>query len=407
MHAGAPRRASCRRRPRSDSRIDHRRLRTGSYSEAARTDTARPQRARRQHPCLFQDRRYQTDGRQVRVRATRLLAAAAGARRGRLDLGLRRARARDDIWSWRHADLRAAGVDNNVGCLSADPSILSADADLGTAAAGDSGRLHGVHVGLRPSVASRTWRSLEGPRTRALDSAGQDCGCRIIWVCVTMAQSLPFGRKMRVCHTIVVRPICTGEHSARAVSPARRAATKFVLLSIVVVFAPGGRLRSVATAPTESAKAMTAPPWRMEFEVHKSSRTKSSAITLSALASMIVTPINLANGMILTSIIGRLPLFRRATRRQPRGAATPSILQHGRSDSQFQISVCLPARTARGMRPAAAAHYDSRWRLPPARLLPLGLRQNATKIFDAEGLRERRRLPSRAVDPWCAIARRE
>ena len=62
-----------------------------------------------------------------------------------------------------------SGVGHHGGCFSADPSVLSADAVLGTVAAGDSGRLHGIHVGLRLSVASRTWRSLERPRARACD----------------------------------------------------------------------------------------------------------------------------------------------------------------------------------------------------------------------------------------------
>jgi hypothetical protein len=35
---------------------------------------------------------------------------------------------------------------------------------------------------------------------------------------------------------------------------------KFVLLSIVVVVAPAGRLMMVPVAPSVSAKAMTAPP---------------------------------------------------------------------------------------------------------------------------------------------------
>ena len=50
------------------------------------------------------------------------------------------------------------------------------------------------------------------------------------WVWVTIAASLPSLRMMRVCHTIVVRPRCSGVHSARMVSPAGTAAKKLVLL---------------------------------------------------------------------------------------------------------------------------------------------------------------------------------
>ena len=57
-----------------------------------------------------------------------------------------------------------------------------------------------------------------------------------------MAQSLPSSRVIRVCHTMVVRPRCSGVHSARAVSPCGMAAKKLVLLSIVVVRA-GGQVR--------------------------------------------------------------------------------------------------------------------------------------------------------------------
>src|SRR5207248_33186 len=38
-------------------------------------------------------------------------------------------------------------------------------------------------------------------------------------VCVTMAASLPSPRVILVCHTMVVRPRCSGVHSANAVSP--------------------------------------------------------------------------------------------------------------------------------------------------------------------------------------------
>jgi hypothetical protein len=39
-------------------------------------------------------------------------------------------------------------------------------------------------------------------------------GGMTIWVWVTSAQSLPSPRVMRVCQTMVVRPLCSGVHSA-------------------------------------------------------------------------------------------------------------------------------------------------------------------------------------------------
>ena len=60
----------------------------------------------------------------------------------------------------------------------------------------------------------------------------------MIWVCVTMAASLPSPRVMRVCQTMVVRPRCSGVHSARAVSPTEMPRKKLVLLSIVAVMVP-------------------------------------------------------------------------------------------------------------------------------------------------------------------------
>ena len=45
-------------------------------------------------------------------------------------------------------------------------------------------------------------------------------------VCVTIAASLPSPRVIFVCHTIVVRPLCTAVHSARAVSPSGIVAKK-------------------------------------------------------------------------------------------------------------------------------------------------------------------------------------
>jgi len=56
-----------------------------------------------------------------------------------------------------------------------------------------------------------------------------------IWVWITMAASLSSPRVMSVCNTMVVRPECSGVHTARAVSPLGIGAKKWVLLSIVAV----------------------------------------------------------------------------------------------------------------------------------------------------------------------------
>src|SRR5262249_24771591 len=64
-------------------------------------------------------------------------------------------------------------------------------------------------------------------------------------VCVTTAARRASPRVIFVCHTIVVRPLWSGVHSALATSPAGMAAKKLVLLSIVVVPAPSGKLAMV------------------------------------------------------------------------------------------------------------------------------------------------------------------
>src|SRR5205814_8848750 len=83
-----------------------------------------------------------------------------------------------------------------------------------------------------------------------------------ICVWITTAHSLPSPRVILVCHTMVLRPLCRAEHSARAVSPSGIAAKKLVLLSIVVVVSPSFKFVTVATAPIVSANAMVAPPCR-------------------------------------------------------------------------------------------------------------------------------------------------
>src|SRR5262249_31002999 len=87
-----------------------------------------------------------------------------------------------------------------------------------------------------------------------------------------------------------------GVHSATTVVSTGAGATKLVLLSMVVVDAPSGRLITVAIAPRVSARAIIAPPWSTAGRVHKSARTSISALTPSAEASMILIPSISANG---------------------------------------------------------------------------------------------------------------
>src|SRR5258707_1786708 len=103
---------------------------------------------------------------------------------------------------------------------------------------------------------------------------------------------------MRVCQTIVRRPRCTGIASPVTRVPSGAAGMKLVLLSIVVVPAPSGRLRIVPVAPSVSAKAMIAPPCNTAGRVHSSSRTGNSATTRSGAAWVNSMPINAAKGSI-------------------------------------------------------------------------------------------------------------
>src|SRR5581483_9520088 len=82
-----------------------------------------------------------------------------------------------------------------------------------------------------------------------------------ICVWVTIATSLPSSVSSRVVQTWVRRPRCTGVAVAMIVVPSFAPPMKLVLLSSVVVpLASSGKLMTVAAAPTESAKAITAPP---------------------------------------------------------------------------------------------------------------------------------------------------
>src|SRR5262245_28826828 len=80
---------------------------------------------------------------------------------------------------------------------------------------------------------------------------------------------------------------------------------KFVLLSIVVVPAPSGRLRNAPIAPSVSANAMMAPPCRMCPEVQRSVRTARRPRIFSFVASRSSTPIRRGKGCVETgSFIG-------------------------------------------------------------------------------------------------------
>src|SRR5690606_23514908 len=107
---------------------------------------------------------------------------------------------------------------------------------------------------------------------------------------------------MRVCQTIVVRPLWSGVHSARAVSPSGTAAKKLVLLSIVVVIVPRGRLTIVAMPPRWSASAMSAPPCRMPWPFSISGRTVISATMRSGVISVIFHPMRPAKAGWFPSI---------------------------------------------------------------------------------------------------------
>ena len=95
---------------------------------------------------------------------------------------------------------------------------------------------------------------------------------------------------------MVRRPRWIGVVSPTTVVPTGAGPTKFVLLSIVVVPLPSGRLSTVAAAPSVSAKAMTAPPCRMSGRVHSSGRTTISATTRVSLAAVNFSPSTSAKG---------------------------------------------------------------------------------------------------------------
>src|SRR5262245_44454810 len=132
---------------------------------------------------------------------------------------------------------------------------------------------------------------------------------KISWVCVTMAASLPSPRVMRVSSTMVVRPRCSGMQTACAVSPFGTPAKKLVLLSMVAVLPPSGRLILAVIPPSISPKAITAPPWSTPRRLHNSSGTGSSASVRSGERWSTFTPRSLVNaGRSGTAMV--VPLLR-------------------------------------------------------------------------------------------------
>src|SRR5918996_1134964 len=118
------------------------------------------------------------------------------------------------------------------------------------------------------------------------------------WVCVTRATRRPSSSRRSVSTTIVRLPLC----SARAVAwtwPPRTAAKKFVFDSIVAVpAAPSGRLRKASRPPAESARPISAPPWRMPPAVQRLSSQASRAVTSSGPAASHSIPSSAPNGAV-------------------------------------------------------------------------------------------------------------
>src|SRR5262249_37825481 len=74
----------------------------------------------------------------------------------------------------------------------------------------------------------------------------------------TGAAALRSRRVTWVCHPLLLGPRCRGVNSARAVSLTEMPGKKLVLLSMVAVVAPSGRLAMVPVPPRLSASAMMA-----------------------------------------------------------------------------------------------------------------------------------------------------
>ena len=117
-----------------------------------------------------------------------------------------------------------------------------------------------------------------------------------IWVWITTATSLPSSRRTLVCQTDERFPTCSGTDSASMIESSLAAPMKLVLLSIVVVAEPAGRLRNAPTDAVMSANAMMAPPCKTEPERQSAFRACSLARTRVGVASTSSAPISLGNG---------------------------------------------------------------------------------------------------------------
>ena len=147
-----------------------------------------------------------------------------------------------------------------------------------------------------------------------------------------MAASLPSLRVMLVCSTMVVRPLCSGTQTARAVSPLGTAAKKLVLLSMVAVRPLLGRRDARGHAAEGVAQAITAPPCMTPRRLHRSSRTVSSASVRSAVRWSTFTPRSLVKGGTSGRAIGvtlllAMPVHSTAGAGRQRAAARAAPLE--------------------------------------------------------------------------------
>src|SRR5215207_1275368 len=148
---------------------------------------------------------------------------------------------------------------------------------------------------------------------------------------------------------MVVLPRWSGVHTAVAISPSGTAAMKLVLLSIVLVPCPSGRFWTVASPPSVSASAMTAPPCMTAGTVHSSGRTFRRATTRSGATSTTSMPRNSEKGMLVWSDIRPLPRHRAEfasalAARQASGLAGLELIEDVAADHVHLLEALRPAR---------------------------------------------------------------
>src|SRR5215218_2611027 len=149
---------------------------------------------------------------------------------------------------------------------------------------------------------------------------------------------------------MVVLPRRSAVHSAVAVSPSGTAARKLVLLSIVVVHWPAARFATVATPPSVSASAITAPPCSTAGRVHSSGRTFSRATTRSGVTSTSSTPRKSENGMawsggMVAWLLGAARLARRRAPSEPEPPGVRGVLPRLPGDRHAGHQALLPPRS--------------------------------------------------------------